>query len=1053
MTRDYAAISRYNEEQLGKDRKSRMSQVAMYADTAHFVYELLQNADDAGAAEIDFLLRPTQLVVEHNGKPFTEENVRAISYFGKGKTDVTAIGRFGLGFKSVFAYTATPSIHSDNDDFELIDLYSLRGASRPRDLGAGRTRFVLPFDHLDRQPVYIEPTMLKGAVVAYGEIAGKLRQMGGRTLLFTNSLREIGWTDGHGSGWYGRSDAAVPGGGRESTIRANHETDQHFLVFERAIAWPDEHGRPVERRPVAIAFELDGPLADGGRTTGPDRQKLWVFFPTDKDTRTGLILQGPFRTTPARDNVPAADAFNQFLVREAAALFRDSLQSLRGLGLIDAELLRRLPIDVADFPEGELLRPIYDIVRDELRGEPLLPTSRQTYLPATHVKLARGQKLVELFEGAQLGALFGDGRLEWLDPAITADRYPQLHRYLTGVKQNPWSDTWLVEPLVADMEVDIESIATRMTARFMEAQSDEWVRRFYRYLYESRGVIYKHFVNRPILRLEDGSHVAPWKDALGTPAAYLPTGADLGLPTVKRALADDPKVRPFLVELRLAAPDLSDEVINQILPKYTGSGDLDPGAWGQDLIRIVGALTGTAGAKRDRLVAALRGAPWLMCTCAADENPVWSAPGEAYIPLPELRRYFAPTPRTRFLSDGSPQSFVDVFVREFHVATTPRWTSRSTDWQGHVVLSRSHGYHRRGLDGFDPDWAVEGLEAALGLQDAEVAQYAWNRIALPNVARIQGVVERSSRKTYEDSRRETKISVAGQLLRDLAWLPTSDGTFSRPRDLYLTDLPEGFDQASPQAKRLSEVLGMRQPESVKALETLAHGNLRLKGLIERIALEDLDDVTIEKLEKLLPKEAKLVPAGSFKDAVAAIHRTEKRTSEETGVTGGDPVRNPERYGGKLKERLDNAREEDSQPRTVTFKLVREKSDTKDARVSLYQEYEGRCQVSGETFTKANGQNYFEAVTLVPTQGTAYLNNAGNMLCLSADMAARFMHASFEWIDDLGQKIDRFRPEREGGELSDRQLRVRLGGEERVITFTERHFLKLRALWQSSGEDA
>ena len=126
MPRDYDAISRYNEEQLGKDRKSRMSQVAMYADTAHFVYELLQNADDAGATEISFVLGSDGLVIEHNGKPFDETDVRAISYFGKGKTEVTAIGHFGLGFKSVFAYTASPRIHSTEYDFELVDLYTLR---------------------------------------------------------------------------------------------------------------------------------------------------------------------------------------------------------------------------------------------------------------------------------------------------------------------------------------------------------------------------------------------------------------------------------------------------------------------------------------------------------------------------------------------------------------------------------------------------------------------------------------------------------------------------------------------------------------------------------------------------------------------------------------------------------------------------------------------------------------------------------------------------------------------------------------------------------------
>ena len=45
MPTDYRAISAYNEEMLGKDRASRMSQVSMYADTAHFVFVLAQVLD------------------------------------------------------------------------------------------------------------------------------------------------------------------------------------------------------------------------------------------------------------------------------------------------------------------------------------------------------------------------------------------------------------------------------------------------------------------------------------------------------------------------------------------------------------------------------------------------------------------------------------------------------------------------------------------------------------------------------------------------------------------------------------------------------------------------------------------------------------------------------------------------------------------------------------------------------------------------------------------------------------------------------------------------
>ena len=156
MPTDYCAISAHNEEMLGKDRASRMSQVSMYADTAHFVFEILQNADDANATEVVFKVFEDRLVIEHNGIPFTTDNVKAISYFGKGKSDITKIGHFGLGFKSVFAYTASPRVHSGNESFEITDLYTLRAFPPPADLERERTRFVLPFDHETSRPAYIE---------------------------------------------------------------------------------------------------------------------------------------------------------------------------------------------------------------------------------------------------------------------------------------------------------------------------------------------------------------------------------------------------------------------------------------------------------------------------------------------------------------------------------------------------------------------------------------------------------------------------------------------------------------------------------------------------------------------------------------------------------------------------------------------------------------------------------------------------------------------------------------------------------------------------------
>lgn len=48
-------------------RGIKNSVVEKYSDQAHFIYELLQNADDAGASSARFILEPDRLIFAHNG--------------------------------------------------------------------------------------------------------------------------------------------------------------------------------------------------------------------------------------------------------------------------------------------------------------------------------------------------------------------------------------------------------------------------------------------------------------------------------------------------------------------------------------------------------------------------------------------------------------------------------------------------------------------------------------------------------------------------------------------------------------------------------------------------------------------------------------------------------------------------------------------------------------------------------------------------------------------------------------------------------------------------
>lgn len=1052
MPTDYRAISAYNEEMLGKDRASRMSQVSMYADTAHFVFEILQNADDAGATEVVFEVSDDRLVIEHNGNPFTSDNVKAISYFGKGKTDITKIGHFGLGFKSVFAYTASPRIHSGNESFEITDLYTLRAVPLPADLKRNRTRFVLPFDHETSRPAYIEAGRLKKGTTARKEIAAKLAKLGPETLLFTRNLAEIRWEADGRPGHYLREERPLAGGGRELFIVTADGEESCFLVFEQPVHTGGSETSPTGRL-VQIAYRLTKRLSDEGAISPVVGAKLFVFFQTDKETHTGLIFQAPYRTTPARDNVPEDDDFNRQLVQQSADLLVESVQQLKKLKLLSLEALSALPLDFERFAEGSFFYPVHAAVRDALQRLPLLPTSTGGFVSARQAKMARGAELTKVFDTEQLETLFGIEGVRWLNPALTSARYAALYQLLVGRRRSQpgyfQKAEWASEPLAVDMEVSAESMASRLTAGFLKAQSDEWLMRFMSYVAKSS--IYA-FHSIPIVRLESGEQVVP-KGKDGQPNAYLPPqdgSVELnGLPMVKASLLTKQDVVDFLQDdLDLGPPDLADFALTRILPRYRkAEKEVSVARWKKDFRIVVSGLATDSNEKKGRLLEAIRATAFLIGVHSSNRTDLKLVkPSQLYLSSPEVDEYFAGdetfyiTP-SDFYEQGDPEALVFMGV-----ARTPRVARRTKDYRGHVSITSWHGWHKRGLDGFDPEWAIEGLAGALQNPTPVRSKLIW-RLLLADSSCIRGVVESSTRQSFENPKREEVISATGRRLMETPWLLADRGAFVRPGDIALDELPPGFEKASTEARALAEKLGMKKSEEQEAIAVLARGDARKRKIAEYL-MNASDDV-MEKFEKLIPKQRELPEFKSFKEGIQSLHRVAVGNPSE-GRGGAAPVSNPERYRRTAEDAVREAvTTHRTSPRIVTFSVARDLSSNKLAREFLEQEYQGRCQVTGQTFPKRTGGNYFEALSLVGRLDAEHLNDPGNMLCLCADVAAQFMYAEFAWLDSVEEKILGFKAEKEGGTEEMRKISARAAGKALTITWSERHFLRLRALWSAA----
>ncbi|TRU05941.1 MAG: DUF3883 domain-containing protein [Microcystis sp. Msp_OC_L_20101000_S702] len=97
----------------------------IYTDSQRFVYELLQNADDAsstyGSLELAIKIVDQYLVVSHNGEPFTQVDIESICSVGDGnkRGDANKTGFKGIGFKSVFSHSDLVIINSGNYCFRF----------------------------------------------------------------------------------------------------------------------------------------------------------------------------------------------------------------------------------------------------------------------------------------------------------------------------------------------------------------------------------------------------------------------------------------------------------------------------------------------------------------------------------------------------------------------------------------------------------------------------------------------------------------------------------------------------------------------------------------------------------------------------------------------------------------------------------------------------------------------------------------------------------------------------------------------------------------------
>jgi Protein NO VEIN, C-terminal len=907
--------SRYDEIANDRERLERTAKnsirtlSALYADRTHFIFELIQNTEDAlrrrptgwtGSRAVIFELDEHCLRLDHWGEPFDEADVRAICSVGETTKSLTDIGHFGIGFKSVYAFTDRPEVHSGREDFAIEDFVRpIPIASIQRD--SDETVILVPRKPSDDS--------------FSSEIRVGLQRLGAGTLLFLREIEEIEWRVEDGpAGLYLRSKPEeLDDGVRRITVigqeQGKPELDETWLVFSRVVT--EAGGGHIGH--VEVAFSItDSEKSERESIQRVAYSPLVVFFPTVVETHMGFLLQGPYRTTPSRDNVPHRDAWNQHCVNETAIVLLEALRWLRDQDLLDAGVLRCLPLDRSNFSECSMFAPIFDATQQALATEPLLPRHGGGHVAATEVRLARTDDLRELFGPSQLtGLLQADSELAWVSGDISEDRTPELRKYL-------------ISELGVE-ELRPETILAQLDTAFLQTQSDDWVRRLYEFL-SSLKALHAKAKEQPLIRLIDGRHVRP--ESNGKPQAFLPGGIETRFPTVRATVCCSEDARAFLRGLGLTEPDPVDDVIWNILPKYTERLlSIASEAYEADIRGILTAFQTDSDNQRKKLLKALSDTTFVRAADQGDGAGKMARPGDVYLATERLSELFKGV-QGIWLVDNNLSCLRGEEVRNLFEACgavrylRPVSVKTTFTWNQLREMRTTAGCESISSSWPLEDYTLYGLEMVLkhlSVLDADArktrAAVLWDALCELEERRGAAVFSGTYRWNYHRTWSTTFDAAFLRLVNETAWVPDGIGLLQRPDLILFANLgwkPNPFLQSKirfkpPIIETLAREAGIEAGvlDLLKKLGLTNEADLRAKlakaGIVEseqQSSTNSLDDAikNIGVDEPTLPIEDPTGPeptpsgnrgTGSGRGAGAGATSSGGQGARSNGVGGGE----------------------------------------------------------------------------------------------------------------------------------------------------------------------
>lgn len=463
-------------------RGIKNSVVEKYSDQAHFIYELLQNANDAKATKAYFLLKEDGLFFRHNGSihfcvsnPETEDDdkennrlghINSITSIANSNKTESSIGKFGVGFKAVFQYTDTPYIYDRDFQFKIEKfIVPVRIDEDLADCEKEETVFYFPFNKKEMP-----------ADNAFSDILGKLKKLTFPTLFLTE-LQEVCWKSVNEQGTYLKEVV-------------NIEFDS--ITCEKINLLQEVNSESSEETILLFSREYDLHRYSVGFFIG-EKEKLipktcyaFCYFPTHEVTNLNFILHAPFLLTDSREGIKRSEKHNIEMVEILSQLAADSMLVLKEMKLIDDDIFKIVPYKIPE--EDNFFGRFYHTLKQKFETEEILPTKDGNYAQKKSSCWAAVPKLTEIFSDEQLSDILGERNIcKWVFCSKGREETSRIDKELSDYIESI-TNNWLNEKdILNGNSLSGDEKHDGVTSNFIEKQNDEWVIGFYRWIADTEG--------------------------------------------------------------------------------------------------------------------------------------------------------------------------------------------------------------------------------------------------------------------------------------------------------------------------------------------------------------------------------------------------------------------------------------------------------------------------------------------------------------------------------------------------------------------------------------